>query len=537
MQDQVLDGRYRLGQLIGEGGMGSVWEARDLRLERRVAVKVVGAGLGTGTVAGRDPRLRERFEREAKLLAGLSSPYIVTVHDAGEASFDGHPVLYLVMERLLGRSLDQVLAEELPPLAEVARWGEQICRALSVAHESGVVHRDLKPANVIIEPDGLARVLDFGIAAVLAGSSDHARLTSTGVVLGTPAYMSPEQIEGGTVDARSDLYALGCVLYALTTGRPPFHGGSLYQLLRQQMEREAPPPSTLRPELPHEWDELIAELLAKHPATRPRTAEEVAGRLRELAVRAPNLPAAPAAPVTGAALDAPDAAVAGVVGVTGATAYQPTRMDPRAVLLASCPQPDGGRLPLATGQRMRLEDVLPGVGSFVIGLDWQAGPGLDVDASALVVDERGRVLSDEHFVFYNNPDQGAAGLRLVRAEPEALFAVRAPRLERDPRADRVLFVLSIHEARERGQDMSMVRAPHVRLLDASGGTHDGEELLCYGFPEGPAGCGGLTLGELNRDDDGEGWAFTAVSQGFPGGLLEIAESHGVDVHADAEGAT
>jgi serine/threonine-protein kinase len=505
-RDQVLDGRYRIGQLLGEGGMGSVWEALDLRLERRVAVKVVGAGMGTGTV-GRDPRLRERFEREAKLLAGLSSPYIVTVHDVGEGRFDGTSVLYLVMERLTGRSLDQVLAEELPPLADVARWGEQICRALAVAHASGVVHRDLKPANVMIEPDGLARVLDFGIAAVLAESSDHARLTSTGVVVGTPAYMSPEQIEGGTVEARSDLYALGCVLYALATGRPPFHGGSLYQLLRQQMEKEAPPPSALRAELPRAWDELITALLAKRPEERPGSATETAELLRELSVATGRLPASP---------------------VAGATAYQPTRVDPRAVLLASCPQPGGGRLPLATGQRMRLEDVLPGVGSFHVGVDWRTPEDteteMEVDASALVVDKDDQVLSEEHFVFYNNREQGERGIRLVDPEPEAHFAVQLPRLEAQPRAYRVLFVLSIHEAKERGQDFAMVRAPHLRLLD-----DEGSELLCYGFPTGPPGCSGLTLGELIRDDDGEGWAFTAVSRAYAGGLAEIVQEHGVEV--------
>jgi eukaryotic-like serine/threonine-protein kinase len=529
MQDRVLDGRYRIGRLLGEGGMGSVWEALDTRLERRVAVKVVGAGAGTGAGMGsgtvsRDPRLRERFQREAKLLAGLSSPYIVTVHDAGEAAFDGHVVLYLVMERLGGRSLDQVLAEELPPLPEMARWGEQICRALAVAHDSGVVHRDLKPANVMVEPDGLARVLDFGIAAVLAESTDHARLTSTGVVVGTPAYMSPEQIEGGKVDARSDLYSLGCVLYALATGRPPFHGGSLYQLLRQQMENEAAPPSALRPQLPREWDELITSLLAKRPAGRPGSATEVAERLRELSVLAtPSLPTSTAA----TALVSPTAS------------YQPTRVDPRAVLLASCPRPGGGRLPLASGQRMSLEDVLPGVGSFAVGLDWDAADGLDVDASALVVDAAGRVLSDEHFVFYNNRGRRKHGVRLIEAEPEVRFAVDLPWLEADQRASRVLFVLSIHEAEARGQDLAMVRAPHVRLLDPRAEDPDdpddgaAAELLCYGFPTGPARSSGLTLGELVRDEDGEGWAFTAVSRGFAGGLAEIVETHGLEVRSSA----
>jgi stress response protein SCP2 len=512
---QVLDGRYRIGDLLGKGGMGSVWEALDLRLERKVAVKVVGAGVGTGTV-GRDPRLADRFEREAKLLAALTSPYIVTVHDVGEGRFEGQSVLYLVMERLTGRSLDQVLAAELPPLTDVARWGEQICRALAVAHASGVVHRDLKPANVMVEPDGMARVLDFGIAAVLAESSDHARLTSTGVVVGTPAYMAPEQIEGGSrVEARSDLYSLGCVLYALATGRPPFHGDSLYQLLRQQMEEEAAPPSSLRPGLPRAWDELITALLAKSPERRPRGATEVAEQLRELSL--PAATAASARPHTGAD--------------TGSTPYQPTRVDPRAVLLASCPQPGGGRLPLATGQRMSLEEVLLWVGNFTVGMDWHTPDGveMEVDASALVVDEDGRLLSDEHVVFYNNPGKRKYGLRLTDSGPEARFAVELPWLEAQRRASRVLFVLSIHEAEARGQDFAAVLRPHIRLLDSD----DGGELLCYGFPTGPARCAGLVLGELVRDDDGEGWAFMAVSRGYAGGLAEIIEEHGLEITTGA----
>ncbi|RKN39172.1 protein kinase domain-containing protein [Streptomyces hoynatensis] len=522
MPNRVVDGRYRLGQQLGAGAMGTVWEAFDLRLERTVAVKIVG-----DAAVRRDPRARERFEREAKLLAGLSSPFIVTVHDVGEGTLgpgaalggpdeelDRHPFLYLVMERLRGRSLEQVLAGDLPPLGEVARWGEQVCLGLSVAHESGVVHRDLKPANVMVGPDGLARVLDFGIAAVLAESADHARLTSTGVVVGTPAYMSPEQIEGGTVGPRSDLYAAGCVLYALVTGSPPFHGPSLYQLLRQQMESEAPPPSALRPGLPAGWDALILSLLDKRPAARPGSAAEVAERLRELSL-----------------LGAGGVGAAGGGTGTVLAPYQPTRVDvdPRAVLLAACPRPGGGRLPLATGQRMRLADVLPGAQAFTVGLDWQApgapgdgsGPEVDVDASAFVVGANGRVLSDGHFVFYNNPEPPGVGVTLGGDDPEALFRVDLARL---PEAvERIVFALSVDEGQARGQELSAVGLLHTRLLDREGGT----ELLCYGFPSGPRGSAGLTLGELVREEDG--WWFSAVSRSFAGGLAELAEVHGVAV--------
>ncbi|MFR9722529.1 protein kinase domain-containing protein [Streptomyces sp. MS19] len=510
MRDRILEGRYRIGERLGAGAMGTVWEALDLRLERQVAVKVVGAA-----AVGRDPRAKERFEREAKLLAGLSSPFIVTVHDAGESHFEdaGERFLYLVMERLRGRSLEQVLTGQLPPLAEVARWGEHICRALAVAHASGVVHRDLKPANVMVGPDGLARVLDFGIAAVLAESTDHARLTSTGVVVGTPSYMSPEQIEGRTVDARSDLYAAGCVLYALATGRPPFLGPSLYQLLRQQMEEEPVPPGVLRPGLPAEWDELILAMLAKPSDARPASAAEVAERLRAMA----SLSAAAPAP-------APPAAVATAPAVT----YQPTRVDPRSVLLANCPRPEGGRLPLATGQRMRLAEVLPGADTFRICLDWRTpdGVAVDVDGSAFVVDGAGAVLSDEHFVFYNNPEPDAVGVRLGGDDPEAVFTVELPKLAE--RVERVVFALSVDEEQSgAGNDLSLVSLLHTRLL----GVASEAELLCYGFPAGPPGATGLTIGELVREEDG--WWFSAVSRAYDGGLADIAMAYGVSVEADA----
>lgn len=520
MEERVLDGRYTIGRQLGAGGMGTVWEALDLRLERRVAIKVVGA-----SAVGRDPQARRRFEREAKLLAGLSSPYIVTVHDVGEGRFDGQSVLYLVMELLQGRSVDRILMEELPRLGDVARWGEQICRALAVAHNSGVIHRDLKPANVMVESDGMARVLDFGIAAVLAESADHARLTAPGVAIGTPAYMSPEQIEDGTVDARSDLYAVGCLLYALVTGGPPFHGGSLYQLLRHQLEGNVAAPSTRRPGVPPEWDDLVLALLAKQPARRPGSAAEVAERLRELARYAGDAPDLPAA--------RPGLA-AGVSGLM----YQPTRVDPRAVVLGSCPRADGGRLPLGTGQVIRLADVQPGVETVTVELDWAGPDGAapeacpEVDASALVLDGSGKVLSDEHFVFYNNLETIDHSVSLTSVAPGTGEGCRPARItvdlaRLDGRAGRVVFALSL-DTQARCQDLSAARALHIAML----GERSGEELLCYGFPSGPVDCTGLTLGELTRD--AQGWGFHAVSRGFPGGLAEIAESHGVNVRADAD---
>ncbi|WP_406440478.1 protein kinase [Streptomyces sp. NBC_01613] len=287
MSEQLLDGRYRLADRIGSGGMGEVWRAYDEHLHRDVAVKLL-----TGIGAGHDPSVAARFVREARAAARLSSPYIVTVHELGTARTAGDAeVPYLVMELLTGRPLDRVIRDDgRPALADTARWTDQMCRALSTAHAADVVHRDMKPANVLVtggdrdEPeDRTAKVLDFGIARILDGTGSSTTLTVTGSIVGTPAYMSPEQARGdGPVDRRTDLYSLGCILYELVTGRPPFEAPLWHVLLRKHMDEPPLRPSRLRPELTPEWDELILALLAKEPGDRPGSATEVRGMLGTL---------------------------------------------------------------------------------------------------------------------------------------------------------------------------------------------------------------------------------------------------------------
>ncbi|MEU1037989.1 serine/threonine-protein kinase [Streptomyces sp. NPDC005907] len=295
-EDRLLDGRYRLAGRIGAGGMGEVWRAHDEHLRRPVAVKLVTA-LGHD----RDPTVAARFVREARAAARLSSPYIVTVYELGAARTDGGvTVPYLVMELVDGRPLDRLIhgPEGLPALADVARWTGQMCRALSTAHSAGVVHRDVKPANVLVTAgdtsdaeDGSVKVLDFGIARFLDGTGAPTVLTAAGSLVGTPAYMSPEQARGDVpVDGRGDLYSLGCVLHELLTGRPPFEASAWHVLLRRHLDESAPPPSRLRAGLPHGWDELVLALLAKDPADRPRTATEVRDRLAALAAGPPPPP-------------------------------------------------------------------------------------------------------------------------------------------------------------------------------------------------------------------------------------------------------
>ncbi|WP_198545977.1 serine/threonine-protein kinase [Actinacidiphila yeochonensis] len=274
----VVQGRYRLHELIGRGGMGEVWRALDESLGRRVAVKCLKP-LGHSGDASFTRVLRERFRREARVAASLQHRGITVVHDFGE--HDG--LLFLVMELLDGRNLRQALddGQRRPlPVPEVADIAEQVTAALAYTHAQGVVHRDLKPANVIRLTDGTVKICDFGIARLGHEIGFTSRLTGTGVAMGTPQYMSPEQIGDSEVDHRSDLYSLGCVLYELATGRPPFDQDDAWSILVSHRDAVPEPPRALRPELPAALEELILHLLAKDPADRPQDAADVATRLR-----------------------------------------------------------------------------------------------------------------------------------------------------------------------------------------------------------------------------------------------------------------
>lgn len=219
-ETRLIQSRYRLLDLIGRGGMGEVWRARDESLGRQVAVKCLKP---MGPQHDRDFTriLRERFRREARVAAALQHRGVTVVHDFGE--HEG--VLYLVMELLDGRNLSQLLEDnkQVPlPVDDVVDIAEQVADALGYTHQQGIVHRDLKPANIMRLADGTVKICDFGIARLGHDISVTSRLTGAGIAMGTPHYMSPEQISGGQVDHRSDLYSLGCVLYEIATGAPPF---------------------------------------------------------------------------------------------------------------------------------------------------------------------------------------------------------------------------------------------------------------------------------------------------------------------------
>ncbi len=277
---RTIAGKYLVEEMIGEGGMGRVYRARQVALDKPVVLKVLRKSLLS------DSRTVARFHREAKAASRLNHPNSISVLDFGEVE-DGS--LYIAMELVTGEDLHQILSREWPlPEARVVRIALQVLSALSDAHRVGVIHRDLKPENIMIEqrrgePD-FVKVLDFGIAKIIEEGEDGPALTRTGFVCGTPEYMSPEQARGGALDPRSDLYSVGVILYQLMTGLLPFDSDSAVGFATQHLNDVPPAPSRRRPEakISPGLEALILRVLAKNPAERPRDAEAFQGELLAL---------------------------------------------------------------------------------------------------------------------------------------------------------------------------------------------------------------------------------------------------------------
>jgi eukaryotic-like serine/threonine-protein kinase len=265
---QVLDGRYRVLSHLADGGMATVYVALDERLDREVALKVMRADLA------KDESFVSKFHREARSAAKLSHPNVVAVYDQGED--DGH--VFLAMELVTGLTLRQVMQSE-GPLTPRAALDiiDPVLQALGAAHSAGLIHRDVKPENVILREDGTVKVADFGLARAIAANTSAAQ---TGVLLGTVAYLSPEQVERGTADARSDVYAAGLLLFEMLTGSKAFIGESAIHVAYQHVHSEVPMPSSRVDTVPVELDQLVARASARDPDNRPRDANELLAEVR-----------------------------------------------------------------------------------------------------------------------------------------------------------------------------------------------------------------------------------------------------------------
>ncbi|RFD27228.1 Stk1 family PASTA domain-containing Ser/Thr kinase [Mycobacterium uberis] len=262
-----LSDRYELGEVLGFGGMSEVHLARDVRLHRDVAVKVLRADLA------RDPSFYLRFRREAQNAAALNHPSIVAIYDTGEAETPTGPLPYIVMEYVDGATLRDIVQNDGPMLPQQAiEIIADACQALNFSHQNGIIHRDVKPANIMVSTTNAVKVMDFGIARAIADSTS---VTHTAAVIGTAQYLSPEQARGDFVDARSDVYSLGCVLYEILTGEPPFTGDSPVSVAYQHVREDPIPPSQRHEGIPVDLDAVVLKALAKNPENRYQTAAEM----------------------------------------------------------------------------------------------------------------------------------------------------------------------------------------------------------------------------------------------------------------------
>ncbi len=275
---------YRLLEKIGEGGMGVVWKAEDTKLHRNVALKFLPETMAT------DPERRARFEREARVVAGLNHPNIVTLHSVEEADTPEGPVHFITMELVAGRTLTQLLPRNGFPLPRLLEIAIPLADAVSSAHRAGITHRDLKPDNIMVDDDGRLRILDFGLAKLQdpVGTTQKTQVptvtsdTAEGRILGTAAYMSPEQAEGKELDGRSDIFSLGTILYEMASGKRPFHGDTTVSTISSILKEEPSSITDLKPSLPRHAGRILRRALAKDPERRYQTAIDLRNELEDL---------------------------------------------------------------------------------------------------------------------------------------------------------------------------------------------------------------------------------------------------------------
>ncbi|MDV7199045.1 Stk1 family PASTA domain-containing Ser/Thr kinase [Rhodococcus kroppenstedtii] len=383
-----LSARYDLGEILGFGGMSEVHLARDGRLDRDVAIKVLRQDLA------RDPTFYLRFRREAQNAAALNHPAIVAVYDTGEAETETGPLPYIVMEYVDGETLRDIVRSEGPMAPKRAMEViADVCAALDFSHRNGIVHRDVKPANVMINRAGAVKVMDFGIARAIADSSSP--MTQTAAVIGTAQYLSPEQARGEQVDARSDVYSLGCVLFEILTGEPPFTGDSPVAVAYQHVREDPRLPSSVNKEVPGALDSIILKAMSKNPANRYQSAADMRSDLiRVLGGQRPSAPVVMSDEDRTTIFGGSDTGRAPDRGPTDAP-------PPRVTGRHAEPEPDDGR-------RSRVKVVLAAVAAIVVvgivGLFlWNLGPGAEPrsvtvpDVSALSPDDARTTLENAGF--------------------------------------------------------------------------------------------------------------------------------------------
>jgi len=262
----LLDGRYEVKEVLGMGGMGVVYRAFDRELQEPVAIKTLRPEAMSG-----DPVALERFKQEIRLARKIAHRNVVRTYDLGQVN----GMYYLTMEYVEGTSLKQLISSRGKlPMPVTLTIGKQLCRALEVAHAEGVIHRDIKPQNMVVEPSGFLKVMDFGIAR-LANPPKGKGLTEAGMSIGTPDYMSPEQLSGGELDLRSDLYSAGVVLFECVTGRVPFEAETTWSLIAKHLEEEPPDPRALNAEVPEALARVILKAMGKDRDARFATAAEM----------------------------------------------------------------------------------------------------------------------------------------------------------------------------------------------------------------------------------------------------------------------
>lgn len=358
IQPRLLGGRYELDGVVGRGGMAEVYRARDLRLDRVVAVKTLREDLA------RDQTFQARFRREAQSAASLNHPAIVAVYDTGEDNSGTSHVPFIVMEYVDGRTIRDLLKDDRRLLPERAlEITDGVLRALDYSHRNGIVHRDIKPGNVMLTRSGEIKVMDFGIARAVADS--QATMTQTAQVIGTAQYLSPEQARGERVDFRSDLYSVGCLLYELLTGRPPFTGDSPVSIAYQHVRENPVPPTRVDPELPAWADAIVLKAMAKNPADRYQSANEMRSDIQR---------ALSGFPVAG-----PGRGPGGYGGTTRLDAMGPTQVqDGEGLPPYEYGRPDGGESgpPSGRGSRRRKRKVWPWVTAIVLILVIAVGAGV-----------------------------------------------------------------------------------------------------------------------------------------------------------------